>query len=459
MTAPPDSDATHVTHQIERRPEGRVLRVQQLELELLSGPTAGTRRALGDGLLLGSDAACDLVLADPTVSRRHCEVRLTGNGLVLRDLQSSNGSYLDGVRVSEAWIEGPCLLRLGGAELRLHLRPEHSEHPLSDRSSFGGLRGSSLAMQRCFALLERAAASDATVLLSGETGTGKDLAAESLHSHSARRDGPLVVVDCGAVASGVIESELFGHRRGAFSGADRDRAGAFESADGGTLFLDEIGELPLDLQPKLLRALDGREIKRLGDNQHRSVDLRLVAATHRDLQRAVEQGEFREDLFYRLSVIQIALPPLRDRPEDILALAQAFLDAHALDASHAAQVLSNPVRRMLEHHDWPGNVRELRNVVERLVLFPDDPEAALPGTRPAEAGSTSLYELPFHEARRQVTEQFERAYLSAALAATRGVVSHAASRAELPRQSFHRLLSKYPELREDPGPEEQDRGT
>jgi two-component system, NtrC family, response regulator GlrR len=306
-------------------------------------------------------------------------------------------------------------------------------------------------MRRALTTLERVANSDATVLLEGETGTGKEIAAESIHMGSARRDGPFVVVDCAAIPQNLLESELFGHEKGAFTGASSGRQGAFEAASGGTIFLDEIGELGIDLQPRLLRALERRHIKRVGSNTYVPVDVRVVAATNRDLRREVSAGRFRSDLYYRLAVVEVRIPPLRERRDDLPILVEAILDGLDAHAHPTAQRMRQPAFFAdLEHHEWPGNVRELRNYLERCLAMRDvvpmdisppreeavgDVEANLPDTTQ-----------PLKIARERWTQIMERRYLEVLLARHQGNVAAAARDAGVDRMHFYRLLWRH-ELR------------
>ena len=306
--------------------------------------------------------------------------------------------------------------------------------------------GKSAPMRRCFSLLEAAAGCDATVLLEGESGTGKEVAAESVHRLSARAAGPFVVVDCGAIAPNLIESELFGHEKGAFTGAAAAHAGAFERSDGGTLFLDEIGELDAALQPKLLRFLEKREVRRVGGTQAKKVDVRVVAATNRRLEQMAQEGGFREDLFYRLAVIRVELPPLRGRREDVPMLALE-LAARMRPGVDPASWLDARTLEVLSSYPWPGNVRELRNVLERLAALPDArPELLLD---PAAGASVSadplnaLEGLSYHDAKERILDAFERRYVADVLAKENGVVARAAQRACVPRQTFFRLIRKH----------------
>ncbi|MGD0526361.1 MAG: sigma-54-dependent Fis family transcriptional regulator, partial [Polyangiaceae bacterium] len=282
------------------------LRVWSLELVVVDGPSRGARVSVtGGGARIGAAPGNDLTLADPTVSRVHCELVQRGDALVVRDLGSTNGTWVEGVRLRDGDVPPGAIVRVGSSAFRVDVGEEPAFVELSGRSSFGELVGASLEMRRLYAVLERVAATDATVLVEGETGTGKDVLARSLHAASTRAAGPFVAVDCGAIPENLIESELFGHVRGAFTGATSDRKGVFEEAHGGTLFLDEIGEMPLPLQPKLLRAIESRSVRRVGSSAARPVDVRIVAATNRPLARCVNDGSFREDLYYRLAVVSL----------------------------------------------------------------------------------------------------------------------------------------------------------
>jgi DNA-binding NtrC family response regulator len=290
-------------------------------------------------------------------------------------------------------------------------------------------------MRRVFGLIDRVAPTEATVLIRGESGTGKELVAGEIVARSPRAEKPFVVVDCGAMPAPLVAAELFGHARGAFTGADRDRAGAFEAASGGTILLDEIGELPLETQPMLLRAIETHEVRRLGETTPRKLDVRVLAATHRELEHEVNRGTFREDLFFRLSVVTVRLPALRERREDIPDLVACFLDAVA--APGARRLFTPESVAALAHHDWPGNVRELRNAVQRAVILDLPPADAATPSAPPQA------ETPFFVAKQRVIDTFERSYLEALLRSTDGNVTRAAKRAGIDRVHLHRLLQKY----------------
>ncbi len=384
---------------------------------------------------IGHQAANDVVLGDKTVSRFHCEILLDGSGARIRDLESRNGTFVDGTRIADAWLCDGADLRLGRTTLRVRLGEERVAQPVSEQRELGPLVGSSVPMRAAFALLEMAAASDATVLLEGETGTGKEGAAEALHLLSTRRDKPLVVVDCAAIPANLLESELFGHDKGAFTGATARRIGAFEEADGGTVLLDEIGELPLDLQPKLLRVLERKEIRRLGTNQMVRVDVRVIAATHKDLRAAVNRHLYRADLYFRLSVVRIELPPLRDRPEDIPLLVERFLQRLSARPEAAEELQRPEFLATLQRHSWPGNVRELRNYVERCLVFRQP--------LPLEGATTATAPASFGEARHRAIDNFERHYLEQLLAAHAGKIAAAAQAAGVGRAHLYRLLHKH----------------
>ncbi|MBW2733434.1 MAG: sigma 54-interacting transcriptional regulator [Deltaproteobacteria bacterium] len=313
---------------------------------------------------IGSAPNNDVSIFDSSVSRFHCELRYTDEGFLLRDLGSTNGTVVGGLRVKEALLQEEVVIQLGRSSVRFEPQTEEKRVDASNDVKFGQLVGRSQSMREIFGILEKVAATDLTATIQGETGTGKDLVACALHDASPRRDGPYVVFDAGAVASNLIESELFGHEKGAFTGATDQRQGAFERADGGTLFLDEIGELALELQPKLLRALEQREVQRVGGSKRIPIDVRVVCATNRSLVDEVKAGRFRDDLYFRISVVVLALPPLRERREDIELLISALLKALDPKMKAAPEAVS-----VLQNYDWPGNVRELRNVIETAVAM------------------------------------------------------------------------------------------
>jgi DNA-binding NtrC family response regulator len=434
---------------------------RSFRLRVASGPDQGKEHMLDEGTtMVGTHADNDLVLTDATVSRYHLEVRVRRDGIEIRDLDTTNGTKHGGARVTQIVLTGAARLRLG-KHSEIDVEPVDSSVELGEWSAdrFGDVLGTTAPMKRLFALLAKAAPTEATILLQGETGTGKEAIAEAVHRTSRRSKGPFVVVDCGSIPHELIASELFGHARGSFTGAATDKQGLIEAANHGTLFLDEIGELALDLQPQLLRVLDRRQVRRVGETQSVDVDIRVIAATHRDLRAMVKAGSFREDLYYRMAVVATFVPPLRERKADIPALATWF--AEKMGRGSFAQ--SPALLEQLQRHDWPGNVRELRNVVERALSLGDSALADLggEGTRtpiPGEPGETGIgsaaggqkrqsnpdvLELPFKEAKAQLVEAFERDYLQALLLRHHGNISRAAAEAGIDRNYIHRLVKKY----------------
>lgn len=340
-----------------------------VRLRIVSGPDAGKEALVlpeMKSVTFGTLPESVVPLTDPTVSRRHAEIVVEKDRYLLRDLGSTNGTYVDNVRVEQAYVEPDSVIRVGRSEIRL--LPAEGEIPAS---GFEGLYGHSEVMKQVFDLIEKVANSPLIVLITGETGTGKELVARAIHRRSGRSAGPFTIVDCSAIPENLMESELFGHERGAFTGATSSRKGAFELADRGTLFLDEVGELNPQLQPKLLRVLERQEIKRLGSSRSIQVNVRVLAATNRDLKEEVRDGRFREDLYYRLSVLEIPLPRLRERPEDIPLLAGHFVKQSVAGNNKR---ISAGAMDALKNYEWPGNVRQLRNVVERTLLMCDGEE-------------------------------------------------------------------------------------
>jgi DNA-binding NtrC family response regulator len=419
--------------------------VRRFRLTVMEGAAKGaTWESRSDRCSVGSHEMNDLALADPTVSRFHCEILMGEGGARVKDLDSLNSTIVDGVVVKDAFLRGGSLLRLGRALVRFDFEAEQNRVPLSEKTTFGSLAGGSVAMRTAFALMDRAAGTDATVLLEGETGTGKGKAAEAIHAMSPRKDRAFLVVDCGAIPANLLESELFGHEKGSFTGATQRRVGAFEEASGGTVFLDEIGELPLDLQPKLLRVLENREIRRLGTNAWKPVDVRVIAATNRDLRGEVNAGRFRPDLFFRLAVVRVPLPPLRQRPEDIPLIVEKLLKSMGADPAAFGPLQTPEWLAGLKASAWPGNVRELRNYVERCLVFQD----ALPigeggEAPPAASGGAVDASVAYAEARRLAIDHFEREYVKALLARHGGKVAAAASAADVDRVYLYRLMRRH----------------
>jgi two-component system response regulator GlrR len=338
---------------------------------------------VGSRVVLGSAESADVVVQAAEVSRLHANLELRDDGAWVRDLESRNGTYIDGIRVIEARVPDGATLSLGSARLTLHYDQAVSDVEIWPTESFGPLNGRSPLMRELFARLHRVAEGDATVLILGETGTGKELAARAIHQASPRRHRPFIVVDCGALSESLLEAELFGHTRGAFTGAANARVGAIEAAEGGTVFLDEIGEMPLSMQPKLLRAIEGLSVRRVGENEHRKVNVRFLAATHRNLAAMVNAGLFREDLFFRLAVLLVRMPSLRERREDIPLLAEHLMPPNA----HGR--LSPELLRELATRTWPGNIREFRNFLQRAAALGAREAFALTDSKPpADTAST-----------------------------------------------------------------------
>ncbi|MGN6110278.1 MAG: sigma 54-interacting transcriptional regulator [Kofleriaceae bacterium] len=414
--------------------------VRECRLTIVGGELDGTVHPFAaERMVVGADPRADFVISDPAMSKFHCEIRISDGRSFVRDLNSRNGTLVDRVPILEAPLRDGALLTLGRTQLRFDIGQRQVEIPLSQRDRFGRLRGGSVPMRAAYALLEAAAASHSTVLLQGESGAGKDLAAESIHLESARSEGPFVVVDCGAIPPNLLEAELFGHEAGAFTGASTQRIGAFEAAAGGTLLLDEIGELALDLQPKLLRAIDRREIQRIGSAQRIPVDVRIVAATNRNLKAEVNARRFRSDLYFRIAVLVVTMPPLRERTSDIPMLVEAILDELGDRESPMARALrGGELLPELLRHAWPGNVRELRNYIEACIVRQ---ESALAAATPSAAPTIDVTQ-PLRAVRDRWMRHVERLYLEQLLAAHGNNVSAAARAAGVDRVHLHRLLSR-----------------
>lgn len=417
-----------------------------IRVAVASGPDKGLGCRVGaDPVVVGSDPTCDLVLNDRTVSRRHAELRVEAGHLLVTDLGSTNGTHHHRARIREVFVPVGDQVAFGRTEVRVvpDEVPLEAEPFVADR--LGPLVGAEPGMRELFGLVRQVADSDATVILEGETGTGKELFAQAIHDASPRAKQPFVVFDCTSQPRDLVESALFGHVKGAYTGAAGPRQGAFFRADGGTLFLDELGELDLELQPKLLRALEAREIQPVGGEGYRRVDVRVIAATHRDLRAEVRAGRFREDLFYRLSVIRLRLPPLRERPGDIPLLVEHFIDTMGAQLTPSMDGL-----RKLGRHTWPGNVRELRNLVERAAALdrgkPDvDLSRHLHGLDDLEEAPTEadLAHLPFKEAKGKLVSAFEARYIEDLLKTHDHNISVAAREAGVDRKHFKDLMKKY----------------
>ncbi len=431
---PPDSTATFVRGASRSRPLEVVVRVMG------ASATPPLYRLKSGTCVIGSAPPCDVIVADATVSRMHAELHLVPEGVAVRDLGSRNGTYYLGQRVEKIVLAPGARVELGAATVSI----EPDTQALGEEAAFQGDEyrgavGKSAPMRKLFAMLTRLEGSLVTALLEGESGVGKEVIANALHAGSQVASGPLVAVNCGAIPRELVASELFGHRKGAFTGALEARTGAFDEADGGTLFLDEIGELPLDLQPALLRVLETGEVRAVGADRPHTVRVRVVAATNRDLAEQVEVGRFREDLFYRLAVVRLRIPPLRERVEDIEPLALRFAAAAGL------KELPAPIVEALKTRTYPGNARELRNAVQAYAALGVLPE---PSRKPGATLELALGELVdtskhYADLKEDLTDRFTRLYLQALLARTGGNQSAAARLAGLDRTHLGRLVAKY----------------
>ena len=441
---------------LEETPD--VVSLRKCQLVVAEGPSRGKKINLNKNVItVGKRETNDLVVSDKTVSRKHMEIQYSSDSFLLKDLDSTNGTYLNGSKVKEAYLTPGDLIKVGNTIVEFVAFDEKVKIEPSDRDSFGEMVGKSRKMRQIFSILEKISPTQATVIIEGETGTGKDLVAKAVHKHSPRKDKPFIVFDCSAVASNLIESELFGHEKGAFTGAVKARRGAFEAAGGGTLFLDEIGELSLDLQPKLLRALEQREIKRVGSNVPVKIDVRVVCATNRNLRKEIREERFREDLYYRLSVVKVNLPALRERSEDITNIIEHLLATRPFnqktDGSLHVKRVEDDALKLLSRYEWPGNVRELHNIMERAVSFVDGDtltRAQLDfifaeidhGEERTERMAVDA-DVPFKDAKQQVVEAFEKEYLVELLKTNNFNLSKASREAKIDRKHLRNLLKKY----------------
>lgn len=383
-------------------------------------------------LTVGSDPKSDLVLTDDYVSARHCRIVAGESGWKVEDLNSTNGTFINGNKIKEALLLPGTPIQVGHSTLVF--KAQKKEEPIApgDSTRFCGILGQSLQMRRLFTLLSKVAPTDHTVLVRGPTGSGKELISRAVHTLSKRANGPYVILNCGAISPNLIESELFGHEKGSFTGAANRHVGAFEEASGGTLFLDEIGELPLELQPKLLRVLENRTIRRVGSNAELPVDVRIVAATHRNLADWVKEGKFREDLYFRLQVIPVSVPPLADRKEDIPLLVEHFIR----QASPEAPVtVDEAALEKLKSYDWPGNIRELKNVLMRALIFAD-------GNRIGADNIEILRELGSNVAANSL-EGLEKAKIEEILEQTQGNKTKAAEILGIAKSTLFKKLKDY----------------
>jgi two-component system, NtrC family, response regulator GlrR len=425
----------NVVRQIARG-DAEVRLMQTCIVEVVAGAGVGTvARMEKPTFAIGSHESNDLVLDDDAVSKHHVELSVGPDGYRIVDLSSSNGTFLGAVRIADVTIYEPVTLSLGTTTLKIAPASIEKEVPASARVKFGTVLGRSVVMRELFEQLEAVSRADCSVLIEGETGVGKEQVAESIHAESERGEAPFVVVDCGALAGELLESELFGHARGAFTGAVEERKGLLQMADGGTVFLDEVGELPMPLQAKLLGALERRKVTPIGTSTARAIDVRVIAATNRNLAREVNEGRFRADLFFRLAVVRLRVPPLRERLDDVPQLIDHFLEQlRAREGGHVPSTLSPLDVARLQAQPWAGNVRELRNAVERLALRLGGPPA--PET---ESGRPE----PFIAARDRFVDEFERRYLTDILERVGMNVSEAARQAGVDRRNFQRLLRRH----------------
>ncbi len=408
---------------------------------VIKGPNRGVTARLGEApVSFGSGRGCTVLLSDTTVSRRHFEAALVGDEVIVTDCGSTNGCMIHGLRVERAAIGFGTEIKIGRTVIKFVPDEEFVEPEPSSRDEFGSIIGGDARMRQMFTLLEEVAPTNATVLIEGETGTGKELIAEELHKHSPRRDGPFITFDCGSVPHELVASILFGHLKGAYTSALSDRRGVFAEAHGGTLFLDEIGEMALDLQPALLRALDKRAVCRVGATAFETFDVRVVAATNRDLRGEVAQKRFREDLYYRLAVIRIGVPALRERGRDLRLLVEHFAQQFGRDVAITPDDMARLVR-----HGWPGNVRELRNVMERACLLARDGRLDLEGALVAEPRGRAgvRTDWSYREAKHAVVMAFEREYVEALLQRHDHNLSAAAREAKIDRKHLRELMVKH----------------
>jgi transcriptional regulator with GAF, ATPase, and Fis domain len=432
-----------VIEDVTRAQPTRVVQYAKALLAVTKGPDLDKRLEVTNvPVRIGSSSECTLVLRDDTVSRQHCQLVTTPEGVRVSDEGSTNGIRVGAIKVVDAIFAEPFQIQLGKTELSITPLSGKVEREQSVSERFGDLLGRSAPMREMFADLMRIAPTELSVLVEGETGTGKELVADSIHRASSRAGGAYVVFDCSAVSPSLAESELFGHEKGAFTGAVASRAGVFEQADGGSIFLDELGELPKDLQPKLLRVLEKGELRRVGGNRTIPVDVRVISATNRNLRAEVDSGNFREDLYYRVSGTKIRVPPLRERLDDLPLLVEHFLQ-RMVPPRHADQVPPH-LWDMLRSYRWPGNVRELKHAVERMLVLPE----RVLGTTPAWAVPTAATDAddkldPWRIARRQAADDFERGYLQRVLSRTDGNVTRAAAIAEISRQMVQKLMKKH----------------
>ena len=464
---------TKIHYEGQRPP---TLHVRRCRLTIGEGAKQKEHSFESASVTLGAMEDNDLVFNDDTVSRYHCKIVQEDSGYLLVDLGSTNGTFINRVRIKEAYLKPGCTIGLGQAEIKFNAAEEKVEILPSRKERLVDLVGKSVKMRELYTVLEKIAPTATTVVIEGETGTGKEVVAQTIHKLSPRANQAIMVFDCGAVPDNLIESELFGHEKGSFTGAIMTRQGLFELAHGGTLFLDELGELPLDMQPKLLRALETREIRRVGGSRPIKVDVRIVAATNRNLEEEVRAGRFRQDLFYRLSVVRVFLPALRERPDDVSLLLKHFLHEASYnrlpDGSQKVQGISPGALAILQGYRWPGNVRELVNTIERAVSFAESDHIEpqdLPDTIRGESAPRRSAGAPsgpllvggsgavggqtapsatdlggtFKDAKERWVASFESDYIQMLLKKNKGNISHAARESDIDRKYFRKLMKKY----------------
>lgn len=484
------------TVEVDGLPLSEGFPIRKITLRVTNGQDAG-REVVSDRptIRLGADPLCDFVLSDPTVSRNHAEVRMRGGSYVLVDLNSTNGTFIDNERVAQHQLSDGQTFRLGRTELCLEVRTEKVAIRTTQRTQYDNIIGQSQALREIFSILDRVSPSELSVVIEGETGSGKELIARAIHDHSTRSDGPFVVFDCSAFPPSLLESELFGHEKGAFTGAVGRHVGVFERADGGTLFFDELGELDLEFQAKFLRVLETGQLRRVGGEKVIEVDVRMVSATNRNLKEMVQKKTFRSDLFYRLAQVRFLLPPLRDRVEDIPLLVEHFLEQQ-VEKTGRKPIIELDAVSALQKYDWPGNIRELRNAIEKAValstngvitaeyfehelasslyrspeddldddlsgLIDDDDYSPLEEVRRGSKPATWLDEgpewaavqtrildpdgdiIPFKDAKEDIIAGFEQKYIEVLLERTGNNISKASRKAGIDRRHFYRLLKKH----------------
>ena len=436
---------------------GDLLQVETCRLVVAEGPNVGQELLFTKPIVrLGTNEKNDLILDDNTISRFHCEIRRIRDEYLLVDHDSTNGTYVGNLRVREAYLYPNCEFSLGNSVIRFEPLIEEIQVVPLENNRYGELIGGAPRMCEIYGLIDKIAPSELSVVIEGETGTGKELVARAIHQFSRRSQGPLVIFDCSAFPENLLESELFGHEKGAFSGAVRTHRGVFERAEGGTIFFDELGEMSTALQPKFLRALESGEIRRVGGERTIRVDVRVVAATNRNLAHMVEDGSFRQDLYYRLAKVRLTLPPLRKRLGDLELLVNHFLtDLREKNPRTRARRFSSEALGIMRGYDWPGNIRELRNVVERATAFCDgdqiEPED-LPSDLQARLGRTTRSHsivaavdpgTGLKEAKESMVARFERDYLVSLLERHNMNISRVAREAGIDRRHVYRLIKKY----------------